>query len=137
MVINGAVGQQAEARDQLESPESLPDPELGAVGRSVLERRYLQPTPDGPLETPRQRLWAVATPVAAGSAGQEGEEARARRRRDYYLAMARLEFLPASAALANAGRGEQRPFLGGYVLPIPDSPDGLLALGQRAARVRQ
>src|SRR5690349_1017512 len=88
--------------------DDLPEPDLPAAGRAVIERRFLTRETGGATESARERFWAVAACVALGSAAHEGEEAQARRRRDYYLTMAGLEFLPSAAALANAGREHGR-----------------------------
>src|SRR5215212_8588067 len=101
---NGVVAFDGGATTELHEIEALPEPDLSPAGRAVLERRFLAAEGDGPRDDARELFWRVAACIARGSAACEGEEAQARRRRDYYLAMARLEFLPSTATLANAGR---------------------------------
>ncbi len=95
-------------------------------GRTVLERRYLRRDPSGrPVETPEDLFWRVATSVAQAEAAYAppGEEASARVERfsrEFYGMMARLDFLPNSPALMNAGRPLGQCFAC-FVLPIEDT----------------
>ncbi len=132
---------QATARvfDQVRRPPSdLPEPELTPNGRVVLETRYLSRAGTGKLlETPGGAFWRVAAEVARGSAEWESPEALDQLKRDYYMAMARLEFLPNSPTLMNAGKGNGLQYSACYVLPVPDSMEGIFETNKRAALIHQ
>ena len=71
-------------------------------GRVVLERRYLRKDDQGrPAETPEEMLRRVAKAVAKSEAAYGGDPKAVAER--FYEAMARLEFLPNSPTLMNAG----------------------------------
>jgi ribonucleoside-diphosphate reductase alpha chain len=117
----------ARATDQIRRPPAdLPEPDLTPNGKTVLETRYLSHTEGGKLlETPGGAFWRVASEVAQGSAPWESPEALEQLKRDYYMAMAKLEFLPNSPTLMNAGKGNGLQYSACYVLPVPDSMQGI------------
>ena len=81
-------------------------PDIPANGMTVLERRYLLRDEQGNVqETPADLLRRVARFVAEGDVayGKSEAEVAALTERFYEL-MARLEFLPNSPTLMNAGR---------------------------------
>lgn len=127
------------AADQiLRPPADLPEPDLTPNGRTVLETRYLSRTEGGKLlETPGGAFWRVASEVARGSSQWESAEALEQLKRDYYMAMARLEFLPNSPTLMNAGKGNGLQYSACYVLPVPDSMQGIFETNKRAALIHQ
>jgi len=90
--------------------------------RFVLETRYLAKDAGGRVtETPEERLRAVAAHVAAAEGSANGEWAER-----FFGLMTRLEFLPNTPCLANAGR-DTGQLAACFVLPIADSlttPDG-------------
>jgi ribonucleoside-diphosphate reductase alpha chain len=95
-------------------------------GRTVLERRYLRRDAAGrPVEGPEDLFWRVASSVAqterAHAAAGEDPAARVERyAREFYGMMARLDFLPNSPALMNAGRPLGQCFAC-FVLPVEDT----------------
>jgi ribonucleoside-diphosphate reductase alpha chain len=95
-------------------------------GRTVLERRYLRRDAAGrPVETPEDLFWRVASSVAQAERAHAvpGEDPAARvdrLAREFYAMMARLDFLPNSPALMNAGRPLGQCFAC-FVLPIEDT----------------
>jgi ribonucleoside-diphosphate reductase alpha chain len=111
----------------LAAPPGLPPVEgLLPNGRKVLERRYLRRDAAGRSgETPEDLFWRVAASVAqaerAHAAPGEDPAARVDRfAREFYAMMARLDFLPNSPTLMNAGRPLGQCFAC-FVLPVEDT----------------
>src|SRR2546423_147306 len=124
--------------DLQRAPDDLPEPKLTKNARTVLERRYLQHDEAGnPLETPGGAFWRVAREVARGSVLWETPESVERIARDYYTMMARLDFLPNSPTLMNAGKRNGLQYSACYVLPVPDSMDGIFETNKRAALIHK
>ena len=94
--------------------------ELSANARTVLERRYLVRDARGeaPQETPAELFRRVARVVAAPDA-LYGDDPRVSEERFFQL-MDRLEFLPNSPTLMNAGR-ELGQLAACFVVPVGDS----------------
>jgi ribonucleoside-diphosphate reductase alpha chain len=111
------------------------EPRLDESARRILEARYLDRDGKGRvLETPRQIFWRVARHVASveRSFGQD-PEAWARR---FYPSLARLEFLPNSPTLMNAGR-DLGQLSACFVLPVEDSVDAIFKTVGEAARIQK
>ncbi|MBM2810001.1 MAG: ribonucleoside-diphosphate reductase, adenosylcobalamin-dependent [Chloroflexi bacterium] len=124
--------------DILRPPSDLPEPDLARNARTVLERRYLHRKDGGdPLETPGGAFWRVATEVARGSGPWESPEGIEELERQYYTMMARLDFLPNSPTLMNAGKNNGLQYSACYVLPVPDSMDGIFETNKRAALIHK
>lgn len=84
---------------------------------SILKSRYLRKNPATGeiLETPDEMLHRVAKAVSGGDPLKED---------NYYTMMSRLEFLPNTPTLVNAGR-KNGQLAACFVLPIEDSMDGI------------
>ena len=94
-------------------------PEFSDNALKVLERRYLRKDDAGnPMETPRDMLCRVATVVASAedAYGNDPQEWADK----FYEMMARLEFLPNSPTLMNAGT-PMGQLSACFVLPVGDS----------------
>lgn len=129
---------QASQNQLLRPPADLAEPNLTKNARTVLERRYLHRRDGGePLETPGGAFWRVAREVARGSGPWESPEGLERLERDYYQMMARLDFLPNSPTLMNAGKDNGLQYSACYVLPVPDSMDGIFETNKRAALIHK
>jgi len=92
----------------------------------VLEKRYLLKDETGDVvETPDRLFRRVATNISkAELLYGGGEEDRRRWEEAFYGVMSRLEFLPNSPTLMNAGTGIQQ-LSACFVLPVDDSMDGI------------
>jgi len=96
---------------------------LNAV--SVLERRYLQKNDEGKvIETPAQMFRRVSKAIAAPDALYDRSTDLKRVEEEFYNVMTRLEFLPNSPTLMNAGT-EIGQLSACFVLPVPDSIEGI------------
>ncbi len=103
--------------------------------RTILEARYLLRDEEGTVtETPADLLWRVAKAVAEAerSFGQDP----APWARTFHAMLARLDFLPNSPTLMNAGkpRGQLSAC---FVLPVEDELEAIFDTVKHAARVHQ
>jgi ribonucleoside-diphosphate reductase alpha chain len=109
-------------------------PELTANALTVLERRYLLRDGSGrTVEKPAELFRRVARAVAAADVTY-GEDAAASEQR-FYERMARLEFLPNSPTLMNAGR-ELGQLAACFVIPVGDSVPEIFEAVQWAAIIQ-
>src|SRR6266545_1060466 len=135
---SGHMTEQATAHELLRPPADLPEPRLTRNAQTVLERRYLHRKDGGePLETCAGAFWRVAKEIARGSEPWETPEGVERLAREYYLSMARLDFLPNSPTLMNAGKDNGLQYSACYVLPVPDSMDGIFETNKRTALIHK
>ncbi|HUS65814.1 MAG TPA: adenosylcobalamin-dependent ribonucleoside-diphosphate reductase [Kofleriaceae bacterium] len=105
---------------------------------AVLRRRYLRRDGQGePAETPDQLFTRVARAVAAPDAsyGASAAEVAATEER-FHARMARLEFLPNSPALMNAGRPRGQ-LAACFVVPVGDSMPEIFDAVKWAAEIQQ
>jgi ribonucleoside-diphosphate reductase alpha chain len=92
----------------------------------VLEKRYLQKDADGvPVEAPQELFQRVAHNIATAEMFYAiDEDKREKWEETFYGVMARLEFMPNSPTLMNAGTDIQQ-LSACFVLPVDDSMDGI------------
>ena len=111
------------------------EPRLTSNALEVLRARYLRTDADGRVsETPAEMFWRVASHVAA-SERRYGEDPDAAAEA-FYDAMVRLEFLPNSPTLMNAGTAAGQ-LAACFVLPVEDSLDSIFNTLHDAALVHQ
>lgn len=133
---SGTLSEQTD-RDLARQPEDLPDPVLTENGLTVLTKRYLKREHGRTAETPGGAFWRVADEIARGGAKWDSPERLDEVRREYYLMMANLEFLPNSPTLMNAGKGNGLQYSACYVLPVGDSMAEIFETNKRAALIHQ
>ncbi len=106
--------------------------------KAVLERRYLIKDNKGRvIETPNQLFVRVANAIAAAERNYGADDAKvAATAEEFYSLMARLDFLPNSPTLMNAGRplGQLSAC---FVLPVGDSIDEIFETNKHAALIHK
>jgi ribonucleoside-diphosphate reductase alpha chain len=102
-------------------PPQYPRLRLSAQANTVLRARYLARNKAGRIvETPRQLFWRVATDIAQAERRYPPPGRLPHAAQRWYECMARLDFLPNSPTLMNAGRRLQQ-LSACFVLPVEDS----------------
>ncbi|TKS64025.1 MAG: ribonucleoside-diphosphate reductase, adenosylcobalamin-dependent [Nitrospira sp.] len=118
-VYNGAMSIQQTTRSS--RPPRSPRLRLSAQAKIVLRGRYLAKNRAGTIiETPAQLFWRVASDIAQAERLYPTASRLPHAAQRWYDCMTRLDFLPNSPALMNAGRRLQQ-LSACFVLPVEDS----------------
>ena len=111
--------------------------ELSPTALTVLERRYLlKDERRRVVETPEQMFRRVATAIAKGDSPFGTPADVAASSQEFYEVMSRLEFLPNSPTLMNAG-APLGQLMACFVLPIEDNLDSIFGTLRDAAHIQQ
>jgi ribonucleoside-diphosphate reductase alpha chain len=115
-----------------------PTPELTENSRVVLKRRYLSKDREGNiLEDPEGMFRRVAHNLSQADLGYGATEAqRQATEEEFYQVMLRLEFLPNSPTLMNAGR-ELQQLSACFVLPVEDSLEAIFTKVKQTALIHK
>jgi len=112
-------------------------PELTGNARFILEKRYLLKNEQAEVvETEQKMFQRVARAVAAPDRDYDPSADLRRTEQEFYELMAKMEFLPNSPTMMNAGKpGGQLSAC--FVLPIEDSLDAIFDSVKSAALIHQ
>ena len=114
----------------------LDEPKLTVNAMEVLEKRYLLKDEKGNLtETPTGMFMRVAKAVAEADKNYGADSAASAK--EFYEIMSRLEFLPNSPTLFNAGTKTGFALSACYVLPVEDSLEGIFTSLKNMALIEQ
>jgi len=122
----------------VQTQKSKVKPQLTANSLAVLKRRYLIKDDQGQVvETPEELFWRVANVIAAadGNFGTTKEEVD-KTSAEFYEMMARLEFIPNSPTLMNAGR-KLGQLSACFVLPIDDNMESIFETVKNTALIHK
>jgi ribonucleoside-diphosphate reductase alpha chain len=133
---------EASASPEPALPHGLAEPAFDPNSLRVLNERYFAKKPDGSKETPKEFLWRVASAVAvperpyAEKLGRDVDAVVDGVSHAFYDMMARRDFMPNTPCLVNAGRPLSM-LSACFVLPVPDSIEGIFYNLKAMARVQQ
>ena len=128
--------QRAEVRDIKRFIGVEDDLKLGVNAVSVLKRRYLLKNDQGEVvETPSELFHRVARAVASADARYRPQDVE-HTEVEFYDAVTRLEFMPNSPTLMNAGTRIGQ-LAACFVLPVEDSMEGIFGTLRDAAMIHQ
>jgi ribonucleoside-diphosphate reductase alpha chain len=126
----------AETRKIKEELEIGGEPKLTVNSLEVLKKRYLLKNDEGDIiETPSEMFRRVARAIADPDKKFDGDPKKTEE--EFYSVMSRLEFLPNSPTLFNAGTGTDFALSACYVLPVEDSLIGIFDSVKNTALIEQ
>ncbi len=121
----------------VEVESEIPGLEITANSMEVLRRRYLAKDRKGEIvETPDEMFRRVARNLAEGDRVEEPGHDIEPIEEEFYQMLARLEFLPNSPTLMNAGR-ELQQLSACFVLPVPDNMEGIFESATHTALIHK
>ncbi len=126
----------AEIRNLKKEFQIEEEPKLTVNSLEILRNRYLLRNDEGEIvETPSQMFRRIARAIA--KVDEEYGEDSKRTEEEFYTTMSRLEFLPNSPTIFNAGTGTNFGLSACYVLPVEDSLREIFSTIQKMALIEQ
>ncbi|MDD3035393.1 MAG: adenosylcobalamin-dependent ribonucleoside-diphosphate reductase [Candidatus Saccharimonadaceae bacterium] len=121
-----------------EPPAGLAEPELSENAWYIGKTRYARKDASGnPIESPKDLFWRVAYNIATAERYYGGgKRAHLAAATQFYKLMATKRFLPNTPTLLNAAKPNQQ-LSACFVLPIPDSLDGILQTATDMAMIHK
>lgn len=111
--------------------------DISENSRRVLERRYLNKDLDGKvIESPTEMFRRVANNIVQADLFYDKRADIKKTEEEFYYIMSRLEFLPNSPTLMNAGK-ELQQLSACFVLPVRDSMEGIFDSLKSAALIHK
>jgi ribonucleoside-diphosphate reductase alpha chain len=124
-ISNGTLGMKEDQEEKLRKKIKSKRLPLTDNAIKVLERRYLKKDESGkPIEKPEDMFHRVSENIAQADAVYDKNADVKKIESEFYDVMSKLEFLPNSPTLFNAGR-ELQELSACFVLPIEDSMDSI------------
>lgn len=120
-------------------PANLVPGDWSSQAVKVLKERYLDKDTNGEtIETPDELVWRVAFTIASAESrwGASVEEIT-ETAKSFYTLMSSKRFLPNSPTLMNAGKNNGLQYSGCFVLPVPDSLEGIFDAIKFQAMIHQ
>lgn len=119
--VNKKVGERPE------KPADLAPGEWSEQAIKVLKERYLDKNSEGEtIETPDELIWRVAFTIASAESRFDASiKEIIETAKSFYKLMGSRKFLPNSPTLMNAGKNNGLQYSGCFVLPVPDSLEGI------------
>ena len=124
-ISNGTLGMKEDQEEKSKKKTKSKRLPLTDNAIKVLERRYLKKDESGkPIEKPEDMFLRVSENIAQADAVYDKNVDVKKIESEFYDVMSKLEFLPNSPTLFNAGR-ELQELSACFVLPIEDSMDSI------------
>jgi ribonucleoside-diphosphate reductase alpha chain len=124
-ISNGTLGMKEDQEEKSKKKTKSKRLPLTDNAIKVLERRYLKKDDSGrPIEKPKDMFHRVSENIAQADSVYDKNADIKKIESEFYDVMSKLEFLPNSPTLFNAGR-ELQELSACFVLPIEDSMDSI------------